>query len=224
MFIASRFLRCLFAGVIAGGLVGCTDQLGSISFSPLSQSNNQIEQLDTDDGYVKLILAATDVWDDAGASKPEIRTVGGREMYFRQRPKKTFEQAWVRLGLFWHSKAKKKIILTAVALGDPVKIQGAKIRAGLSTATAEKVKTFQYTPEKRAFDKNLSSAAFYITPHMLKKLTSEKNAHITLMTSLGQLRVNLSATPATTDAGLEQSAKYLFAEFAQRRRALTSKS
>lgn len=171
-------------------------------------------------GNKELILEPVDAWDDAGAGEAQEMAVNGAALYFRPRPTKSFDQAWVRLGLFWHSKQKGIHMPVVIAGGAPVKIQQVRVETDSGMALLKEAENFSFTPGKRLFDKTLSGGVFTMSPKMLARMVQAKDAHVTIGTDRGALRVNLSAVPDTSAAALAASAKYQFAEFARRRQAL----
>jgi hypothetical protein len=216
-------VRAVFSLFLSAALLaGCAGQ-SATNFDDLAQRAGlgggalRPLLLERENGDKELSLEAADVWDDAGAGAAAKWNINGEDMFFRLRPVGVFERATARLGLFWHSRVKKPI-LTIVILGDPVNIRGVRVKTDNASGELQRAKNFVYTPAKRMFDKDASSAAFYIEPSLLRALTQGENAHVTALTNRGQLRLNLSAVPKVGEGPLAGSAKALFAEFLKMRR------
>ena len=198
-------------------LAGCTTLPRSVTTLSAEIGVERFEDPET--GKIELLLEPIDVWNDKGAKPAEEISINDHSLYFRLRETDTFEQAWVRLGLFWHS-SQEKIILPIVITGPPVTIRKVHIKADRSSATLKLAKNFNFAPAERAFDKKLSSAAFTISPNTLAALVKAKNGFINIVTNRGGLQVNLSVVPKLGENDLIVSAKYQFADFYRRHQAI----
>ena len=167
-----------------------------------------------DGGNHELIIEPVDFWDKENAAPPEAITVGGREISVRLRKIGPFERAWVRAGLFWHSKMKDNVYLPVVVANQKVKIERVQIYIdGQQAALLARAKNFQFTPAKRSFDKELVSGAFVLPIGVLEQMTTAERAEILVQTNRGDLKVDLSIVTGKTPTQLQKSGKHLFAEF-----------
>ena len=191
--------------------------LGSLLMLPacITPPPAAIEEIADEKGNVELILEAIEVWDDDGASEPQEYTVNDRGMTFRVRDT-SFANAWVRLGLFWHSKQKRIHMPIVIAGGPPVTIQKVRLEAGRSAAVLRQAKNFEFTPGKRAFDKELYSATFTLSPKLLAKVGESDNVYVSIYTQRGVLRANLAVASGGDTDSLVATAKYQFSEFYRR--------
>lgn len=214
------FIHGALCAAAAGTLPGCApSQLPQLQLGAGAPAF--VERKDVADGAVELILNAVDVWNSEGVGAPEEFTVDGKTMIFRLRSGSFFEQSWMRAGLFWHSR-QKKIMLTTVVLGPPAKIRKLRLNVGEDYTNALPAKNFQFTPAKRATDKDLSAQAFPIKPSFIYAVGKATAATLTLSTDRGQLRGDLLAVPDKSDAALRGSVKFLFSEFAEQQRRIAA--
>lgn len=213
-----RLLAVMLSATLTLALAACSGEIGSLNLGgglPLTA----IQQNQDDEGNVELLLEPVDVWDDQGALEAEQIEVSGKTLYFRMRNKDIFENAWVRVGLFWHTKL-NRIYMPVVVSGPPVEITRIRVTADESSEILEKATNFNFEPGKRPFDKELSSGVFTMSPSILATVTDAENFYVDVITNRGQLRVNLSAVTDRTASTLTASAKYQFAEFYRRQQAL----
>lgn len=199
---------------MAGVLTGCA---GSGFSGNFDTAGNIIEN--SKDGSTELILHPVDIWDSEGGGETFTETVDGHELHFRHRPSSTFERAWVRVGLFWHSKSKKIFVPVAV-VGPDVEIKQMQLVIDSKRNLLGKAKNFNFSPEKRPLDRRVSGSAFTMTPRTLRTMIAAKEPHIIIGTNRGNLRVDLSAVPSREQSALTDSAMYLFAEFAARQQEI----
>ncbi|WOV91921.1 MAG: hypothetical protein R1F54_04650 [Candidatus Zeuxoniibacter abyssi] len=196
-------------------LSACGEQLSGLDLSGLSvgKADQEIKQFDGDGGDVELRLDPVDVWDDIKTEPVKVE-IDGRELYVRKRPGGTFEHAWVRMGLFWHSKT-DYVYVPIVVLGPPVEIRELRVDAGPSFALLKKAENFHFEPGSRIFDgkKEKSSAVFIMSINMLSLIASSKTARLSVKTNRGNLNVGLGVVVGNSINNLRGNAKNLIAQF-----------
>jgi len=196
-------------------LSGC----GSISLSGGAAS---VRHAENDKGDVELVLDPVDLWDAKGLGKPFRADDIDKNLQFRKRNKELLERAWVRLGLFWHSR-RDDIVLTAVIYQPSVTIRQMTLLVNGKKYPVLPAQGFNFTPPKGLFDKDASAAAFSLPPTFLYEIVAGGETSFVLDTNRGTLRVNLSAVVDDSPQALRRSANYLFAEFARKQRAAATR-
>lgn len=204
--------------LIRCGLFSAVFLLSSCVLAPVAE----IAELADDEGNVELILEPVDVWDNGDAGDAETFTVNEQQLSFRVRSAELLDQAWVRLGLFWHSRQDNIQMPLVIVGGPPVTIRRVQIQAGRSRETLQPAKNFNFTAGKRPLDDVLHSGAFSITPEMLSAIAEADDVYVTILTSRGVLRVNLAVVTGSSDNQLASSAKYQFADFSRRQQAIAA--
>lgn len=211
-YLSGQIMRyCGFILLFGAILLSHSCSLGSLG--GVSIADPSIRQNSNETGDVELIIDPINAWDEKGAGQEKLYTVNGKELHFRLKDVSFTDKAWIRVGLFWHSRA-KKVMVPVVALGPPVKIKKIQfIIDGSRRISPRKAKDFTYTPNKQLLDKNVSTNSFEIKLEQLKKIVEAKNVTLILATSRGNLVANLSVVTKDDERSLQKSVKYLFVDF-----------
>lgn len=200
---ATSALRFFAIVTVAFLLTGCLAALNKPT--PLSIAEDE-------QGNTELIVEPLDMWDWNPALRSEQVEVEGEQLYFALRPIGPLDQAWVRGGLFWHSKM-DKVMMPIVVLGPPVEMQKMYLEFDGKKQFLSKPKDFKFTAGKRALDKHLSSGTFALTPAQLRALVESENIVLGVWTNRGILRVSPHAVPSMDAGEWKKSARYHFAQF-----------
>ena len=170
---------------------------------------------------VELILHPVPVWDGGGAVSQTVALDGGGDIVVRVRSTSILDRAYVRMGLFWHSR--REIIFVPVeVLGPPAKLRRVRIVAGDHVAVLQPAQGFHFAPGrprvKLLGGKKPSTAAFEMTPETLAAIASSARAEAVIETNRGNLAVALDAATGESAAAAAASAKRQFGLFLERRK------
>ena len=152
---------------------------------------------------MELILHPVPVWDGGGAVSQTVALDGGGDIVVRVRSTSILDRAYVRMGLFWHSR--REIIFVPVeVLGPPAKTAaGADCPRATMSRCCNRRRAFILPPAVRALnywaEKKPSTAAFEMTPETLAAIATAARAEAVIETNRGNLAVALDA--ATGDVG-----------------------
>lgn len=183
-------------------------QIGTPAAPPIEQKTNGES--------TEIILHPVAVWEEANAAASQQVSVDGHVVKVRRRSGDFWDKAFVRAGLFWHSR-KNNIFVPVVVLGPPVKIRQVEIRAGNRVSLLRRAANFKFTPSgsQLAKDKQ-SSAAFEMKPEMLAQIVTGETAHMVVRTNRGNLHLGLDVVNGDSPSVVRGNARYLFSRFSEK--------
>ncbi len=196
-------------------LSACAEQFAELNLNVGGgEPDVLIKRFDGENNDVELRLDPVYVWDNINVESEKVK-VDGRELYVRKRPSGgIFERAWVRLGVFWHSKT-DYVFIPIVVLGSPVEIRGLLINSGQSRASLKKADNIKFKPGSKMFDSDnkKSSAVFKMSLKVFKTITSAKKTQVVIQTNRGNLAVGLDVVTGDSTDDLRTNAKNLIVQF-----------